>query len=239
MKPVLFLSFLISLIVLTFAVKGCQTVVSPLIGAATTSAPLHNSGESLGSIPSFSDFAAKPSAGVPFGDATSMKVKLTQPVAAPDPQSVVATYRSPETNLENVDEAYLSHVTGHLDIAMYSFTDQHLADAVVRLANSGIPVRIYRDQEQFQQEQAEHTHVSQLLAASPNIHIKVKGSKDLMHIKGWSDSRMLRDGSANWSPSGELQQDNTLVLTTDQASVRSFESNFESMWRRSSNVVIK
>lgn len=238
MKPYLFAAFICFLIVVTFAMKGCDSVLVPALTAAASSLP-HHSDKALDSIPPSTNDGTKPSAGVPFGLSSLMKLSPSQSVVAPDPKSVVAIYRSPLTDLERVDEAYLSHVTGHLDIAMYSFTDQRLAEAIVGIAASGIPVRIYRDQEQYQQEQAEHTHVSQLLASSPNIYIKVKGSKELMHIKGWSDARMLRDGSANWSPSGEIQQDNTLVLTTDQTSVRSFEANFEAMWKRSSNVVIK
>jgi len=31
----------------------------------------------------------------------------------------------------------------------------------------------------------------------------VKHSSDLMHLKEWSDGSRLREGSANWSPSGE------------------------------------
>ncbi len=233
------MAFIVTLVVVTLVFKGCNSLLTPAPSTAAAAPVRHRFSESLGSIPSFTDWTAKPSPDVPLNDSVPRAASLHADVVAPDKQSTVATYRSPGTNLEKVDEAYLVHVTGHLDIAMYSFTDQNLATAVVRLADSGVPVRIYRDQQQYQQEQAEHARVIQILAASPNIHIKVKGSNELMHIKGWADTRMLRDGSANWSPSGEMQQDNTLILTTDTSSVRSFETNFDAMWKRTSNIVIK
>jgi phosphatidylserine/phosphatidylglycerophosphate/cardiolipin synthase-like enzyme len=238
-KPFIFMAFVVTLVVVTLVIKGCNTLLTPAPTTIAAAPATHRLSESLGSIPSFTDWTAKPSPDVPLNDSVLRAASPISGVVAPDKQSTVATYRSPSTNLEKVDEAYLAHVTGHLDIAMYSFTDQNLATAVAKLANSGIPVRIYRDQQQYQQEQAEHARVNQILAASPNIHIKVKGSNELMHIKGWADTQMLRDGSANWSPSGEVQQDNTLVLTTDKSSVHSFETNFDAMWKRTSNIVIK
>lgn len=176
--------------------------------------------------------STKPSAGISKSD-----VPLTVP--AGDPHSTLRSYVSPTTDLERVDIAYLSHATGHLDIAMYSFTDQYLADTLVRLANTGVEIRIYRDKEQYGQEALRHVHVIDILAKSPMIHIKVKNSDTLMHVKAFSDGRMLRDGSANWSPAGEKEQDNTLLITTDPGSVRNFETNFELLWDRKSNLIVQ
>jgi len=60
-----------------------------------------------------------------------------------------------------------------------------------------------------------------------------------MHQKAWSDGCVFREGSANWSPSGERQQDNTLTFMNDPASVNNFERAFDAMWVRSDNIVVQ
>jgi hypothetical protein len=72
-----------------------------------------------------------------------------------------------------------------------------------------------------------------------NIQIRVKASTVLMHVKSWSDGCIVRDGSANWSPSGEKQQDNTLTLTSDSTAVQNFETEFSTMWNRTDNTIIQ
>ena len=51
------------------------------------------------------------------------------------------------------------------------------------------------------------------------------------------DGALLRDGSANWSPTGLKRQDNNAHFTTDARQVRSFEQTFEDVWSRENDVV--
>jgi phosphatidylserine/phosphatidylglycerophosphate/cardiolipin synthase-like enzyme len=160
----------------------------------------------------------------------------------PVPQAmggVGAVYFSPWQNLEQVDYNAIAHSRcDHLDIAAYSFTDWELAQAVVLFAQSGRQVRIYRDYEQYQEEGKRGSRVADMLRV-PNISIRVKHSSVLMHQKAWSDGCILREGSANWSPSGEKSQDNTLTFLTDPPSVINFEHAFEAMWSRRDNIVVQ
>ena len=74
------------------------------------------------------------------------------------------------------------------------------------------------------------------LAATPNIEVKIKHSRVLMHLKSYAvDGQTLRSGSANFSPSALKRQDNDLVLTRDAASVRRFELDFSQLWARPDN----
>lgn len=158
----------------------------------------------------------------------------------PEPKGGVgAVYYSPWQNLEAIDaNAIADSHCNHLDIAAYAFTDWKLAEPVAAFARSGRPVRIYRDREQYEQEQKRSSRVSEILRA-PNIAIRVKNSSVLMHLKAWSDGCILREGSANWSPSGEKEQDNTLTFLSDSASVNNFEAAFEAMWDRPDNIVVQ
>lgn len=149
-------------------------------------------------------------------------------------------FYSPGTNLEKIDISEIEHTTtGHLDIAMYAFTDVYIARAVVDVADRGVKVRIYTDNEQWHQELRQDRYVISLLESSPNIHIRVKGTRTLMHLKAYCNGDVLREGSANWSPGGEMRQDNTLSLTSNPAAIAQFEKDFNHIWNRPSNIIIK
>lgn len=152
----------------------------------------------------------------------------------------LAVYYSPWQNLEAIDYNSIEHSRcNHLDVAMYSLTNFQLARAIVDFAATGRQVRIYRDRAQYEQEQSRGSYVANLFYGKPHIAIRVKGSRTLMHIKAWSDGCILREGSANWSPSGEKQQDNTLTLLTDRTSIDNFEADFQVIWNRPDNVSVQ
>ncbi len=74
------------------------------------------------------------------------------------------------------------------------------------------------------------------LAATPNVEVRIKHSRVLMHLKSYAvDGQTLRSGSANFSASALKHQDNDLVLTRDAATVRRFELDFNQLWSRSDN----
>ena len=75
-----------------------------------------------------------------------------------------------------------------------------------------------------------------MLRGQHGIQIRVKGSHELMHLKAYLiDGSLLRDGSANWSPSGLKRQDNNAHFTSDRAQIAAFRQIFEQMWNRADN----
>lgn len=144
----------------------------------------------------------------------------------------VAHLYSPGTNLERSELAQLETATRSVDVAMYSFTDRELA----ALARKGVRVRVYRNSEQFAQEMqwGGVTTTGILLAAG--IEVRVKGARDLMHLKSYAiDGRLLRSGSANWSPTGLKRQDNDVLYESSPEAVELFERKFEDMWAKPTN----
>ena len=82
-------------------------------------------------------------------------------------------------------------------------------------------------------------YVARKLAAEQNVSIRVKHSSDLMHLKEWSDGSRLREGSANWSPSGEKRQDNSAAVFTNKQAAQAFERKFQDMWDRPNNILVQ
>jgi PLD-like domain len=149
-----------------------------------------------------------------------------------------AFYYTPEINPEWVDVPLLTKARGHVDAAFYSFTDKPTAEALLAAANRGVKVRIYRDQEQFEDEITRNPYMTTIFAGNPNIQIRVKGSRTLMHLKAWCTEGMLRDGSSNLSAAAK-HQDNSVVLSSDADEIQAFEKKFTEMWNRSDNIVIQ
>ena len=145
---------------------------------------------------------------------------------------------SPAENLEQFDRAEIDAARQSLDIAMYAFTDRYLAEAILQAAQRGVQVRLYRDHGQYDDEQGRRDSTTAMLQGQANIHIRVKHPRELMHLKAFCvDGTVLRDGSANWSPSGMKRQDNNAHFTTDPRQVQVFRQTFESMWSRENDVV--
>ncbi len=79
-----------------------------------------------------------------------------------------------------------------------------------------------------------------ILSGHRNIHIRIKGSNELMHEKlALFDDRILRDGSGNWSVSAARYQDNQVTVTRDARQIEDFNRDFAAMWGRGDNLVVQ
>lgn len=149
-------------------------------------------------------------------------------------------YFSPGENVERVDIGLINGAHSSIEVAMYAFTDRAIARALARAADRGVQIWIYRDREQFEQERARGSQVMAILSGHRNIHVRVKGSYELMHDKvALFDNRILRDGSGNWSLSASRYQDNEITVTRDARQIKDFERDFAAMWRRPDNLVVQ
>ena len=159
---------------------------------------------------------------------------------------------SPRENLETIDIRALSTARHTIDIAMYAFTDRRISRTLARLARQGVTIRLYRDHLQIRDRNDQSLWP---LRQSPRIHIRIKrnSSRNIMHLKAYLvDGRILRTGSANWSPPGEgafgcrrhpltchrgrWQQDNNLFLSNDRKLAEEFQRTFNRLWNRPSNL---
>jgi phosphatidylserine/phosphatidylglycerophosphate/cardiolipin synthase-like enzyme len=137
-----------------------------------------------------------------------------------------------------------------LYIAMYSFTDYKIARELVYLARRGVKIYIYRDGKQIKSR----TDKTYILKNVKNIYIRAKRDKgfwNIMHDKIFIiPGIVFREGSANWSPSGEgsscyrgicgssENQDNDATYITNKSEIRRALNNFFKIWNRSSNINI-
>ena len=164
-----------------------------------------------------------------------------------NPMSSEGYHFSPSENLEQLDRDHLLRAEHSVDAAMYAFTDLSLAAVLRELSDRGVTVRLYRDRSQYEAEELKSRRFGQpsssrLLMGAANVHIRVKqgSEQNLMHLKiVCIDGRILRDGSANWSPSGEKSQDGNARFTSNPREIQRFQQVFEEMWIRSGNLVVQ
>jgi hypothetical protein len=81
-------------------------------------------------------------------------------VATPGNREV---FFAPERDLFQVDAAILRGARQSLEIAMYSFTDRHIARELLDPCERGVAVYLYRDREQYKSEEARGSEIPQML----------------------------------------------------------------------------
>jgi phosphatidylserine/phosphatidylglycerophosphate/cardiolipin synthase-like enzyme len=151
-----------------------------------------------------------------------------------------AIYFAPQQDLSVVDQQIIRSAKRTLEIAMYSFTDRRIAEELVDACNRGVVVDLYRGRGQYEEEASRDSTVPGILHRCSEIHVRVKGSNELMHEKAFAaDGVVLREGSGNWSVSAARFQDNQISITRDPAAIQAFRNDFAAMWSRGDNLTIQ
>lgn len=115
-----------------------------------------------------------------------------------------------------------------LDIAIYSFTDGDVADAVERAKKRGVAVRLITDRQQAA-GQYQKGLLKQL--AGDGIPIKMDSHSGIMHLKVTvADGKVATTGSFNYTKSAETANDEVFVVLRDEKAAADFEAEFSRMW---------
>jgi len=145
---------------------------------------------------------------------------------------VMALY-GPSDNLEAMDVSIINGARERIDLAAYVLTSIPVIDALSHAARSGVVIRIYRDGRLAREPRA-LAEAMERLRSEQNVEIRYKAAPaPLMHLKAYAvDGELLREGSANFTHSGLLRQDNSLLALLCPDAVTAFEKAFNAMWRR-------
>lgn len=141
------------------------------------------------------------------------------------------------------DATAIASATATIDVAAYTLTHAQVIAALIARARAGVTVRLYLDRTELEAEARGNPTLTNSalgpLLTTPNVQTKVKQSTILMHLKSYCvDGKLLRDGSANFSPLGESEQDNSMLLTDDPAACTQFQTKFAAMWNRPDNISV-
>lgn len=120
-----------------------------------------------------------------------------------------------------------------LDVAIYSFTDQDIANAYIDAKKRGVQVRVITDRESSSGQYQEPVLDSLKEAGIP---VKINTHKDLMHMKVTiSDNQIVTTGSFNYTITAEKYNDEVFVVINSKTTAQTFEKEFAEMWNDTQN----
>lgn len=160
----------------------------------------------------------------------ALRQNLISQIFSTFPVAAVGTevYFSPNAGTSTRIVQEIGRAFGTLDVAIYSFTLDEIADALIAARNRGVAVRILADSSQANGTGSE---VAKLEAAGFQLKRTNGGSGGIMHNKfAIFDGRVLLTGSYNWSANAEQNNDENAVFIRDMRVISAFQANFNSMW---------
>lgn len=161
-------------------------------------------------------------------------VFLVLVLACARPPAETQVYFSPKGGVEKALVRLVDEASRQADIAMYAFTSERLAEALVQAHRRGVRVRVLLDPN-FAEESGFSQH--EFLAAngvevrSDPVHAERAG---LMHNKFLVvDGRVVATGSYNWTASADTTNDENIIVLRNQPVVQqAFGRRFELLWQR-------
>jgi phosphatidylserine/phosphatidylglycerophosphate/cardiolipin synthase-like enzyme len=125
--------------------------------------------------------------------------------------------------------SWIGRANRTIDVAVYSFTQDSLADALVSARNRGVAVRVLMDSGTTSDSGSEYSRLQKL-----GISIKTDSSTGLMHDKFFViDGRVIGTGSYNWTGSAEDDNAENLLIVRSATLVDRYLNEFNALWNAS------
>jgi phosphatidylserine/phosphatidylglycerophosphate/cardiolipin synthase-like enzyme len=132
--------------------------------------------------------------------------------------------QDPKTALIDVIDSAKSS----LDVAIYSFTDTDIANAMAADKKRGVTVRVVTDKTE---SGTKYQKAALKILKSAGIPIKINKHSGLMHLKVTiADKIVATTGSFNYTKAAETKNDEVFVVLNDAVTAKDFESEFSTMW---------
>ena len=110
----------------------------------------------------------------------------------------------------------IDNAESYIDIAMYSFTYEPIAEAIIRAKNRGVKIRILMDKGQSQGKYSKYKFF-----LDNDIAVIQDRHSGIMHNKiAVIDGKVLFTGSYNWSKSAEERNEENLLEFIDDEEIK-------------------
>ena len=136
----------------------------------------------------------------------------------------------PSTQCVSLPLSALDTGQQRIDVAMYSFTNDQLGNALLRAKARGVKVRVLLEKQQDSSQYSEHQKISDAA-----ISVKLDSNPQLMHNKfAVIDSEFVITGSMNWTQNGVKENNENVVVIHSPELNTQFEKEFEKLWNEAS-----
>lgn len=142
----------------------------------------------------------------------------------------ITVYFSPEDDVSAQLVRLIGTAKEQINVAIFGFTDEAIAQALIEAKQRGVAVQVYRDK--LQSKEKNQTRINKLLTDN-KIPLKIKQSGLLMHMKMLLiDGKDVITGSYNWSE-GAKKQDNDLIVCLSPCPLYAdYNKKFQFIWNR-------
>ncbi|WP_075184790.1 phospholipase D-like domain-containing protein [Teredinibacter haidensis] len=111
-------------------------------------------------------------------------------------------------------------------ICVFTISDNHLTNAIVRAHNRGVNVRIITDDDKSFDKGSDIHYL-----AEQGVPVKLDNSPHHMHHKfAIFDQHKLLNGSFNWTRSASEKNQENLMLSYHPKAVQDYQQKFEQLW---------
>jgi phosphatidylserine/phosphatidylglycerophosphate/cardiolipin synthase-like enzyme len=115
-------------------------------------------------------------------------------------------------------------------VAVYSFTRDSLAMALIYAKERGVEVRVVIERERAYEQGSEYPRLK-----SAGVDVRLDGNPNFMHHKFMViDGYIVVTGSYNWSSAAEDRNDENIVVIIDRDVAQRFVQEFERVWQMAS-----
>jgi phosphatidylserine/phosphatidylglycerophosphate/cardiolipin synthase-like enzyme len=113
-----------------------------------------------------------------------------------------------------------------IDIAMYDLTNREICQELIKAKGKGVGIRIFLDQGEGNSRYSKGRYLM-----DKGIDIRFYTGTGLMHNKfAVIDNKVLITGSFNWTIAAERENQENLLIITDENAVRQYVQRFEMLW---------
>ncbi|MCJ7637705.1 MAG: phospholipase D-like domain-containing protein [Nitrososphaeraceae archaeon] len=131
-----------------------------------------------------------------------------------DPESII---------IKNIDDS-----KEFINIAIYTFTDREIAQAIIRAKDRGVSIKIYLDRSQVN---AEYSKSRYFINNGIEEGIRISSNNYIMHNKfAVIDNEIVITGSYNWTASAGERNDENLLVIDDENIVKKYQNQFNNLW---------
>lgn len=151
-------------------------------------------------------------------------------------------YFAPDDNLQQILCSYIDQEQEAIDIAIYSFTNKHIAEAIINAYNRGVAVRLISDPswlgDSYSKIHLLQTHGIPIYVYNVNYSKKKAISRNIMHhkfiiFKKSKDGKSyIWTGSYNFTRAATLHNQENAIIISKNGTVRQFQTQFERLLGR-------
>ena len=140
----------------------------------------------------------------------------------------IKIFFSPKGGIAEEIIKQIDSAEAYVDTAMYSFTYESIAEAIIRAKNRGVQIRIPMDKGQSQGKSSKYKFL-----LDNDIAIIQDRHAGIMHNKiAIIDGRILFTGSYNWSKSAEERnEENLLEFIDEEEIIEIYQERLDYLWK--------